>query len=297
MAVATVSLQQAYHHCQQVTRKAARNFYFAFITLPKRQRQAIYAVYAFCRLCDDIADEAAPVEQQVSALEEVRAALRRCYAGEPEGPIFTALAHAAATYRIPQEYLHEVVAGVAMDLTQRRYATFDELRAYCHRVASAVGLICIHIFGFKDPRAEEYAVALGLAMQLTNIMRDLKEDALRGRVYVPQDELERFGYSEQWLMRGIINRRYVAFMRFQAERTRRYFQEGSRLLPLLPRRSRGCVAVLHGLYSRLLARMEAQGFDVFQKRIGLPTWEKVVVAARLWVMSLLLPGRAMVRRS
>ena len=287
MAGLTLDVRESYRHCQQVTRRAARNFYFAFITLPPHQRRAIYAVYAFCRLCDDIADEPAPVAEQVQRLAGTRNALARAYAGEPEGPVFTALAHAAAAHRIPETYFQEVIAGVEMDLTQQRYNTFEKLRTYCSRVASTVGLICIEVFGYQDPRAKEFAIDLGLAMQLTNILRDIKEDAERGRVYLPQDELAEFGYSEESLHRGIIDESFLALMRFQARRAREYFDRGARLMPLLSLRSRACPAVLHGLYSRLLDKIEARGFDVFQGRTRLPTQEKLLLIAKLWATSVL----------
>ncbi len=286
-----IELQKAYRHCQRVTRHAARNFYFAFLTLPPERRRAIYASYAFCRLCDDIADDPAPREEQVARLAEVRREVAQAYAGEPQGPVFTALAHAAATFGIPEVYFQEVIAGVEMDLTRTRYPDFETLRTYCYRVASTVGLSSVEVFGYRDPVAKEYAVDMGLAMQLTNIMRDLKEDAERGRVYLPQDELDRFGYSEESLRHGIIDESYLALMRFQAERARRYFDQGARLMPLLPRRSRACVAVLLGLYRKLLDRIEAQGFDVFHGQTSLKTQEKLLLTAKLWATSLLLRPR------
>ena len=286
MAMA-VELQEAYRHCQRVTRREARNFYFAFITVPGAKRRAIYAAYAFARLCDDIADGAAPVQGKIEQLASVRDSLADAYAGAPQGPVFIALAHAAHTYGIPQAYFDSLVSGVEIDTTKSRYATFEELREYCYGVASTVGLICGEIFGYKDPVAREYAVDLGLAMQLTNILRDVQEDAERGRVYLPQDEMARFGYSEEELRRGIINEHFVALMRFQAERARAYYAQGAKLAALVPVRSRACVAVLQGLYSRLLDRIEANGFDVFQGRTRLPNHEKLLLTAKLWATSVL----------
>ena len=174
-----------------------------------------------------------------------------------------------------------------MDLAPRRYETFHALREYCYLVASVVGLISIEIFGYTDPRAREAAVDLGLAMQLTNIMRDIREDADAGRVYLPQEDLRRFGYTEDDLMRGLVNNAFVGLMRFQAQRAREYFRSGGTLLAYLSPRSRACPAVLHGLYSRLLDRIEQRGFDVYGERVRLSSGEKLRIMAELWTTSLL----------
>ena len=281
------SLRDAYEHCRRVTRDQAKNFYYAFLTLPRARRQAIYAAYAFCRLCDDVADSALESEEKVAGLGEVTRALEQAEAGRPEGPVFQAVAHVAATYDVPWEYFHEVVRGVEMDLTVHRYATFDDLRTYCYRVASVVGLICVRVFGCTSPQAQEPAIALGVAMQLTNILRDVAEDGANGRVYLPQEDLQRFGYSEAELLRSDFNDRFVALMRFQVQRAREQFQEGKALLPLLPLRSRACPAVLGGIYSRLLDRIEARGYDVYAKRVSLSGREKLFLMVRLWLQSLL----------
>ena len=281
------SLRDAYAHCQWVTREQAKNFYYAFVTLPRPRRQAIYATYAFCRLCDDVADSSLPAEEKVAHLGAVTRALEQAEAGHPEGPVFQVLAHVAATYGVPWEHFHEVVRGVEMDITQHRYSTFEELRTYCYRVASVVGLICIRIFGCNSPEAREPAIALGVAMQLTNILRDIAEDGAQGRVYLPQEDLQRFGYSDAELLQGVFNDRFVSLMRFQVQRTREQFQRGKELLPLLPLRSRACPAVLGGIYSRLLDCIEAQGYDVYAKRVSLSSREKLFLMVRLWLQSLL----------
>jgi len=285
MTTPAITLDAAYDQCQAITRREARNFYYAFLTLPKPRRRAIYAVYAFSRLADDIADEDGRTERKVEALEGCRMSLRSALAGNPEGPILTALADAANTYAIPEHLLAAIVDGVEMDLTRTRYATFDELQEYCHRVASAPGLVSIRIFGYTDPRAEQYAIDLGLAMQLTNIMRDIREDADRGRIYFPQDEIKRFGVTEEHLLAGIIDPAFVEMMRFQAARARALFDSGAQLFPLLNPRSRGCAAGLHHLYSKLLDRIERRGFDVFSERVSLPVWVKLRLTFTLWAAS------------
>ncbi len=278
-------LDQAYGYCQRVAKTQAKNFYYAFRTLPFRKRRAIYAAYAFCRYCDDVADEDLPTDEKARLLAETRIYLHDP-ARTSESPMFTALENSINDFRIPRRHFDDVIRGVETDLEVSRFQTFDDLRDYCRLVASAVGLICIEIFGYDDPAAKEYAVDFGIAMQLTNIMRDIKEDSDRGRVYLPLDDIESFGYSEQALMSGRNNENFRALMDFQASRARRYFDSGARLIPLLSRESRACAAVLHQLYSRILDRIQSSGYDVFSRRIGLSMGEKSLLVARLWAGTL-----------
>ena len=287
MTERTFDLEAAYAECQAITRREARNFYYAFVTLPKARRRSIYAAYAFSRLADDIVDGDGNESERSEALTALRGSLRAAFAGAPSGAIMTALVDTASEYLIPESLFSDIIDGVAMDLTRSRYATFEELKGYCYRVASAVGLVSIHIFGFTDDHAKEHAVDLGLAMQLTNIMRDVAEDAIAGRIYLPQDELARFGVSEDQLRAGVMDDHFVALMRFQAERARRYFASGANLFPLLNPRSRGCATGLHHLYAKLLDRIERKGFDVFHGRISLPVWEKLRLTFALWASSVI----------
>ena len=287
MTERTFDLEAAYAECQTITRREARNFYYAFVTLPRARRRSIYAAYAFSRLADDIVDGEGNESERAEALTALRGSLRAAFAGAPSGAIMTALSDTASEYLIPESLFSDIIDGVAMDLTRSRYATFEELKVYCYRVASAVGLVSIHIFGFTDDRAKEHAVDLGLAMQLTNIMRDVAEDAGAGRIYLPQDELARFGVSEDQLRAGIMDDHFVALMRFQAERARGYFASGANLFPLLNPRSRGCATGLHHLYAKLLDRIERKGFDVFHGRISLPVWEKLRLTFPLWASSVI----------
>ena len=212
MALASREVDQAYNWCRDVTRREAKNFYYAFITLPRQQRKAIYAAYAFCRLCDDAVDEDGPLPRKLELLSQLREQLVAAFSGEPVGSVFSAVAHSAATYGISQELYQEIINGVEADLTTSRYQDFQELRTYCYRVASVVGLICIEIFGYRDPRARQYAIDLGLAMQLTNIIRDVEEDLGRDRIYLPQEDLDRFGYSEERLAAGEMDERALFYM-------------------------------------------------------------------------------------
>jgi phytoene synthase len=287
MTTSAVAIRQAYEECRLITKREARNFYYAFITLPARKRLAMYAAYAFCRHCDDAVDEKSSLDNKLRALSDLRQKLSKAYTSEPTDSVFTALAHSARTYGIPQGYFDEVINGVEMDLTKDRYRNFEELRLYCYRVASAVGLVCIYIFGFKDPKAKEYAIDLGLAMQLTNILRDVREDLKRGRIYIPQDEMDRFGYTEDDLRRSMISESQQRLMRFQAQRARKYFDSGMKLMPYLSLRSRACPAVLAQIYSRILDRIESKDYNVFDGKISLSGREKALVTATTWLKSLL----------
>ena len=284
MATPTAPIE-AYERCRAITRQAAGNFYYAFVTLPRRRRRAMYAAYAYCRLCDDLSDDDLPIDEKTQRIQGIDSLLENARNGNPDGPVFEALAHAAAEYDIPYEDLMEVARGVEMDLTVSRYETFEDLATYCYRVASVVGLICIRIMGYQDQRAREYAIDLGLAMQLTNILRDIREDAERGRIYIPQEDLRRFGYTEEELLAGAVNDRFRSLMEFEVARAREYFERGKRLLKLLPVRTRAFPAVLGGLYGRVLDRIEARNYNVFEGRVGLSTREKVGLAVRLWIQS------------
>lgn len=281
-------IRQAYRHCARETRRAAKNFYFAFITLPRRKRAAIYAVYALLRRWDDIADSSLSVAEKRELLLRERETIARLYEDlGSDDPVMLAAQDAVRRYRIPQRYFHEVLEGIMLDLEKRRYRTFEELKEYCYGVASAVGLISLEIFGYHDPKAREHAIDLGIAMQLTNILRDVNEDLERDRIYLPLEELERFGYSEEELFARVVNENFKRLMRFQVARAREYFQNGLQLLRYLPPRSRPCPAVLAGIYQRLLRRIEARDYDVFSGHIGLSAEEKLWTALRYSAASLL----------
>jgi len=280
-------LELAYDECRSITRREAKNFYYAFLTLPSAQRKAIYVAYAFCRHCDDSVDQVSTTEEKLSALTALQTGLDRSYSGHADTPVYLALADVAATYDIPQEYFQEVIYGVESDLVKNRYQSFEELQRYCYQVASVVGLICLQIFGYRDPLAKQHAIDLGLAMQLTNIARDVQEDLSYGRIYLPQDELAQFGYTEEDLRAGVVNEAFVELMRFQTQRARSYFRSGFKLLPYLSIRSRACPAVLGQLYSKVLEHIEEADYDVLNQRISLSTREKVRVTAQTWLANML----------
>jgi phytoene synthase len=285
--MAATDVELGYRESREITRREAKNFYYAFLTLPQERRRAIYVAYAFCRYCDDTVDNAESPDQKNVKLQELHASLSDAYTGRTSDPMLLALADVADRHDIPEEYFKQVIYGVESDLTKVRYQNFEELRSYCYQVASVVGLICLQIFGYKDDAAREYAVDLGLAMQLTNIARDVQEDLGLGRIYLPQDEIVRFGYSEDELEAGVVNEPFIELMRFQAERARSYFDSGFKLLPYLSPRSRACPAVMGQLYSKVLQRIEASKYDVFQQRISLSKTEKIRVTAQTWFTSML----------
>ena len=298
----TSQLEMAYDHCQRVAREQAKNFYYAFRTLPTRKRRAIYAAYAFCRLCDDIADEDMPMEEKRRQFSETRTLLMKSLernGSQTENdtlpPEFAALSDATATFGIPHHYYTEVIEGVESDLVKTRFETFEELKAYCYQVASVVGLICIEVFGYKDEAAREYAIDMGIAMQLTNILRDIKEDAERDRIYIPLDEMARFGYSEDDLKQGVMDERFRKLMALQVNRARDYYQRSQKLFPLLDAGARACPKVLHVAYRSILDRIDASGYDVFSRRIGLSKLDKILITGRLWAGSL-MPSVPILRR-
>jgi phytoene synthase len=257
----------AYGEVLRITRREAKNFAYGIMVLPKEKRRAIAAVYAFAREVDDIADGELPVDEKRARLESLRLEL----AGS-DRPVMVALADARTRFGIPYDALSTLVDGGLQDLEQHRYATFDDLRGYCEKVAGAVGVACVAVYGTDDVQR---ANTLGIALQLINIMRDVQEDAALGRVYLPQDELQRFGVDEL-----AHTPEFVELMRFQAQRARAHLDEGLRLLESLDRRSALCVATFAGLYRGQLDRMEANDFDVFGRSCRLSTRAKLGVVAR-----------------
>lgn len=270
-----------------ITKQSRSNFYYAFLFLPKPKREALYAVYAFCRLSDDLVDESKAGVNPADALAQWRKALDACLDDGVDSPIITAVGQAARRFHIPKVYFEELLNGMEMDLTRARYATFEELYPYCYRVASIVGLICIEIFGYTNPLTKRYAEQLGIAFQLTNILRDVGVDAQRGRIYLPQDELQRFGYSEEELLAGRYNHAFTELMRFQCERARGFFRTASAVLTAEDERSLLAAEIMRAIYYRLLLRIEAQHYDVFRGDITIGKSRKLLLAGGLWLRSVL----------
>jgi phytoene synthase len=268
-----------------LTRRSRSNFYYAFLTLPRPRREALYAVYAFCRTVDDVADLGQDPAAQRAELARWREDVARCFAPgpPPAHPIARQLAEAVRTYPIPRAALEAIIEGCEMDLARVRFQRAEDLYPYCYRVASAVGLCCIEIFGYTDPRAREYAIQLGTALQLTNIIRDVGADARDGRVYLPQDDLKEFGVDEGALVAGRHDGRFVRLMQHQAARARGFYAAAAAAYPVVDARSLVAAEIMGRIYHALLQEIEARRFAVFQERITLPTRRKVAIALRCWV--------------
>ena len=267
----------SYAFCERLARRAAGNFYHAFALLPREQRLAMCALYSFMRIADDLSDEPADVADKRAALAGWRAALHAALAGEYHHPALPALADVVARFGIPVAHLEAVLSGVEMDLDISDYATFDDLYRYCYHVASAVGLCCIHIWGFHGD-AYPAAEAAGIALQLTNILRDVAEDAARGRVYLPAEDLARFGCTpESWHGPSPAFR---AMMRFEADRAYRYYDQAQNLVGRLAPPGRAVFLVMLHTYRALLDEIVARDFDVFRERVRLPRWYKLWLAVR-----------------
>jgi len=272
------NLACSYAYCSAVARREAGNFYPAFWMLPGPQRRAMCALYAFMRVTDDLTDEPGNLADKQAALVSWRHEVQEALTGQFRHPLHPALAHVIRKYTIPQRYLNDVLDGVATDLAAVHYATFADLYAYCYRVASAVGLACIHIWGYRHESAKKYAESAGIAFQMTNILRDLREDAERGRVYLPAEDLARFDYSAELLRRGERDGSFRALMRFEVERTREYYAAARPLSKLLDGPGRAIFQVMSGTYSGLLDAIERRDYDVFSSRVGLSPWRKAALA-------------------
>jgi phytoene synthase len=287
----TPELTASYRAAEEVARTRARNFYYSFVVLPSEKRRALCAVYAFMRFCDDISDGSAPIPEKRALLETWRTRLECAFAEDFEGnPILPAFSDTVHKFRIPIEYFHWAIDGAEMDLTTDRYQTFDELYRYCFNVASTVGLICIQIFGFTDERAKKHAEHCGIAFQLTNILRDVKEDAGMGRIYLPCEDLTRFRYSPEDLRGRILDERFQRLMAYQTERARKYYTQGRNLFPLIEEACRPALWAMMEIYDRLLRKIVRQRYDVFQKSIRLSNREKASIALRALAMRF-IPGK------
>jgi 15-cis-phytoene synthase len=274
------ALDESYAFCRGVARRRAKNFYYSFLLLPREQRNAMCAIYAFMRYCDDLSDEPGASREP---LERWRCALADALGGKFDSyPAWPAFHDTVQRFRIPHEYFFQMIEGVMSDLEPRRIATFDELYRYCYQVASVVGLCTIHVFGYDSPDALPLAEKCGVAFQLTNILRDICEDAGRGRVYLPAEELERFGVDPDQLCAGAPSAEFKGLMAFEAERARGYYRESQPLIGLVHPRSRPALRALIGIYSRLLERIVESGFDV-SRRVTLPVAEKGWIVVRAWM--------------
>jgi phytoene synthase len=286
MTIMTAAEAQTY--CTNLTKNSGSNFYYSFLFLPKVRREAMYTVYAFCKAADSAVDEPPAGSDPKEELRRWRAELDHVYGGTPTWPIMISLAKHAKELSIPKAYFEELLKGVEMDLTTTRYETFEALSLYCYRVASVVGLICLHIFGPTSPHAQDYAVDLGLAFQLTNILRDIGSDAEQGRIYLPQEDLARFGYSEADLLQRKDSPELHELIRFEVTRAREYYTKAQAALECLPQQDRRALTVaeiMRAVYSRILEQIEKPGHQIFGPRVRLSTSGRLALAAGVWLRS------------
>ena len=266
----------------EITRESKSNLALAFVSLGRERRRDMTTLYAFCRVIDDVADsETLTSAQKQEALTKWRQWVR---ASTPDEPMLAAeLRELLGKYQLPPEMLDEIITGVEMDLHQSTYATFEDLRTYCYHVASAVGLVSIEIFGYRNPQCKDYAVNLGLALQMTNIIRDVGKDLQKGRIYLPQEDLNRFGYSAAELRSRTYNQNFVQLLRFESERAKQFFKQAAAALPREDRHSMIAAEIMGSVYRKLLQRMEADGFRVFDKDYRLNKLEKAGrILGQLW---------------
>jgi 15-cis-phytoene synthase len=286
-------LAVAYSVCRGITRRAAKNFYYAFQVLPRQKRQALCAVYAFMRKCDDIADDVGlPLDERRQRLDAWLGEFHRAHAGHPtDDPVLLALTDAQRRFNIIVGLLDQLAYGTATDVVEPQenaensgltvqYRTFEDLRKYCYGVASVVGLVCIRIFGYHQPEAEPLAERCGLAFQLTNIIRDVKEDAAMGRVYLPEEDLAKFGISASELSTASDARRFRPLLAMEADRAREGYEAGKELIPMIDEDSQPALWVLITIYRSLLEKMAAREFEVFQQKVSLTVAEKLTILGK-----------------
>jgi len=283
---------------------AKSNFFYSFSFLPRDERQAMQSVYEFCRYTDDLVDEdialdiprvdfkkEAAIEKKRVRLNWWRAEVEKCYAGTSKHPILSPLHKVILRFKIPKQYFLTLIDGVEMDLVQDRYETFDELKEYCYAVASIVGLITIEIFGYKFERTKEYAVDLGIALQMTNILRDVKKDAAMGRIYLPKADMRKFGVTEKDILAGKYNLNFINLMKFETARTRKYYREARTKLGKHERFTLFAAQIMDAIYFRLLRKIELREFNVFGERITVSTPHKILIAFRFWFSSVIFRER------
>lgn len=266
-----------------ITKSSNTSFYYSFAVLPKHKREAISAVYAFCRYTDDIVDEGTDDHRKVALLRKWRMELGHALDGVSSYPLLNQLSATARKFHIPVDHFYDLIRGMEIDLTKTRYETFEELREYCYLVASTVGLMCRQIFGYRNESTHEYAINLGIALQLTNILRDVKDDARRGRIYLPHEDLRRFGYTEEDLFAERYTPAFVDLMRFECDRARMYFDAARDALKDEDKYYFFAARIMWSIYAHLLRRIERSNYDVFTRRISLSRFLKLLITFRYWL--------------
>ncbi|MGH9322329.1 MAG: presqualene diphosphate synthase HpnD [Vicinamibacteria bacterium] len=282
MTAVTEGLRDAYAVCRRVAHRYGANFSVGFRFLPRSKRDAVYACYAFCRFVDDVVDEnpAADVRERIGLWEEE---LERCYSGAPTHPVTLALSDTVSRYSVPKSAFACLIEGCRMDLVKNRYSDFDELMVYSDLVATTISTMSLSIFGYRDPEAIERGRDLATAFQLTNILRDVGEDIRKDRIYLPQDELSRFGVSEEDLRSGKVSAGFKELMRFQVQRVRDHYHRAEPLLSMIDSDARRCTCLMGSVYYQVLQRIEELGYRVFGARVGLSLGEKLGLVARTYL--------------
>jgi phytoene synthase len=270
-----------------ITKSSNTSFYYSFSLLPRQKREAIHAVYAFCRYTDDIVDEGTDEHSKVVRLRRWRMELGRALRGTSPYVILNQLSATARKFNIPVDHFYDLIRGMEMDLSKTRYETFEELYRYCYLVASSVGLMCRQIFGYRNDSTRDYAVNLGVALQLTNILRDIKEDAKRGRIYIPAEDLRRFGYTEEDLLAFRYTPEFVNLMRFECDRASKYFDIARAALGNEDKRFFFAARIMWSIYAHTLRRIMRSNYNVFERRISVPGLLKVLIAFRYWLSNTL----------
>jgi phytoene synthase len=276
-------VRASYQHCQRMARRASSSFYWSMWTLPAKKRAAMYSLYAFSRHTDDLSDSDRPMAQRRAQLEHWRSDLSAALQDEYRHPLLPSLIDTVRRFDIPDRYLFQIIDGVEMDLRWRRYETFQQLREYCQRVASAVGQACLHIWGFEGDEVWDPAADCGVAFQLTNILRDLGEDAARDRIYLPLEDLRRFDYSASDLLQGVADHRFRALLRFEVERAERLYDRGRVVLRYLRHDGRRMFLTMFHTYRGLLRVIDRRGGELFRRRLRLGLPQRVAIAATPWL--------------
>lgn len=274
----TSYLDECYRHCRDIARTNSKTFYLSSLFLAPERRRAVWAVYAFCRTADDLVDAVTPAAERLAAIDGWERALLAAYSGSPDDRITIALYDAVQRFDIPMQPALDLLRGARLDITVRRYQTYDHLREYCYLVASTVGLLTAPILGYAADSALDYGIALGRAMQMTNILRDVGEDARMGRIYLPLDDMQRFGYTESSIFEEVVDEAFVELMKFQIDRVRKLYAEAEPGIAMLAPESRYTVRLALTLYRQILSSIEANRYDVFTKRAFVPFRSKMLAA-------------------
>ncbi|OGU77604.1 MAG: squalene synthase HpnD [Ignavibacteria bacterium RBG_16_34_14] len=268
---------------KDIAKTSKSSFYYAFNLLPEEKRDAMNTVYAFCRKTDDIIDEGnEPDELKYEKLHKWRIELENAFNGHSDYTLLNKLGRTIHKFNIPYEPFFELLKGMEMDLQNNRYLTFEELKLYCYRVASTVGLMCIEIFGYKHKSAKEFAINLGIALQLTNILRDIKKDSLKGRIYLPQEDLKKFSYNEEDIFKQNYDERFVSLMKYEVERAEKFFENATENLNLDDKKAMFAARAMQHIYKRLLEKIIEAEYNIYKKNIKVSYFEKVGISLGVW---------------